>query len=71
MATATLLVVDAWFDILTSHRGEELAVAITMALVVELPLAALCLVIAWRRTRRGRMLLAEAETSERDESEAA
>jgi hypothetical protein len=70
VATATLLVVDAWFDIMTSHRGEELASAIVMALVVELPLAALCLLIAWRRTRRGRELVAEAESSERSETAA-
>src|SRR4051812_34642733 len=43
VATATLLIVDAWFDILTSGKGEELATAIGMALVAELPLAALCL----------------------------
>lgn len=70
VATATLLVVDAWFDILTSHKGEELALAITMALFVELPLATLCLVIAWRRTRRGRVLLAESESADREEAAA-
>ena len=42
-ATATLLVVDAWFDIMTSPR-RELAEAITLEVLIELPLAALC---AW------------------------
>jgi hypothetical protein len=42
-AAATMLVVDAWFDIMTSPR-RELAEAITLAVLIELPLAALC---AW------------------------
>jgi hypothetical protein len=42
-ATATLLVVDAWFDIMTSPR-RQLPQAITSALLIELPLAGLC---AW------------------------
>jgi hypothetical protein len=42
-ATATLLVVDAWFDIMTSPRRQFLE-AITLAVLIELPLAALC---AW------------------------
>lgn len=42
-AVATLLVVDAWFDIMTSSRG-QLPEAITSAILIELPLAALC---AW------------------------
>ncbi|NJC70064.1 hypothetical protein HC031_10130 [Planosporangium thailandense] len=45
-ATATALVIDAWFDVLTSPPGRELMVAIVTALVGELPLAALCLWIA-------------------------
>jgi hypothetical protein len=42
-ATATLLVVDAWFDIMTSPRHEILE-AIVLAALIELPLAGLC---AW------------------------
>jgi hypothetical protein len=45
-AAATLLVVDAWFDVLTSSTRTELVVALFEALVVELPLAILCLLIA-------------------------
>src|SRR5436305_3112384 len=41
-AAATLLFVDAWFDILTSSTRAELAVALVEALLVELPLAVLC-----------------------------
>jgi hypothetical protein len=43
MMTATLLVVDAWFDIMTSPAS-QLAQAIVLALLLELPLAAVC---AW------------------------
>jgi len=37
--TATLLVVDAWFDIITAHSGTQLDQSITLALFAELPLA--------------------------------
>lgn len=40
-ATGTLLLVDAWFDVLTARGGSELAVAVAEAVLVELPLAAL------------------------------
>jgi hypothetical protein len=42
-AAATLLVVDAWFDVLTASDRTELVVAIVEAAFVELPLALLCL----------------------------
>jgi hypothetical protein len=42
-AASALLVVDAWFDIMTSPRRQILE-AIVLAAFVELPLAALC---AW------------------------
>jgi hypothetical protein len=45
VVTATLLVVDAWFDVLTSG-GEGLAVSSASALLAELPLAAVCVWIA-------------------------
>jgi hypothetical protein len=54
MATATMLVVDAWFDIFTSGGGSALAQALQLS-VVELALAGLCVWIslhagslAWR-----------------------
>jgi hypothetical protein len=43
VATATLLAADAWFDVLTSRGAAALAVAVTEALAVELPLAVLCM----------------------------
>jgi hypothetical protein len=41
-ASATLLVVDAWFDIMTTP-GDQVAESIVLAALVELPLAAVCL----------------------------
>jgi hypothetical protein len=45
-AAATMLVCDAWFDMATAARGSEEAMAIASAVVVELPLAVLCLWVA-------------------------
>jgi hypothetical protein len=44
--TGTLLVCDAWFDVLTSHGTADVAQAVVEALLVELPLAVLCFWIA-------------------------
>jgi hypothetical protein len=41
-AAATLLLVDAWFDIFTARSGDELDWAIFAAALGELPLAVLC-----------------------------
>jgi hypothetical protein len=40
-ATGTILIVDAWFDVMTSP-SHELPQALVLCIVVELPLAALC-----------------------------
>ena len=45
-AAATMLVCDAWFDTLSASDSSERLVAILLALAVELPTAALCLLIA-------------------------
>jgi hypothetical protein len=45
-AAATLLVVDAWFDVLTASTRAELVLALVEALLVELPLALLCVWLA-------------------------
>ena len=61
-ASGSLLIVDAWFDVVTSDGGHELAMAVTLAVLCELPLAFLCFWVArdaerlytaarsWRRT---------------------
>lgn len=42
----TMLVVDAWFDVVTAPTPQERWVAVAMAVLVELPLAAVCLWLA-------------------------
>jgi hypothetical protein len=51
-AAATLLFVDAWFDVLTSSGGAELGLAIGEAVLVELPLAVVCLFLARNAEQR-------------------
>jgi hypothetical protein len=45
-ATGALLGADAWFDVLTSPGGWDLAQAIALSLLAELPLAAVCFWLA-------------------------
>ncbi|MEU6586540.1 hypothetical protein [Nocardia sp. NPDC046763] len=47
-ATAALLIVDAWFDTVTAVPGSDLAVALVMAVLGEVPLALLCAATALR-----------------------
>jgi HAD superfamily hydrolase (TIGR01490 family) len=57
-AAATLLICDAWFDVLSSTSRHEIVIALLLALFVELPIAAACLFLAHHaeeaaiRTRR-------------------
>jgi hypothetical protein len=43
----TMLVCDAWFDVVTSRGGGEMMEAVAEAVLAELPLAALCAFIAY------------------------
>jgi hypothetical protein len=45
-AAATMLVCDAWFDVLSSQPGSERVMAVVLAVLVELPSALVCLLIA-------------------------
>lgn len=45
-ATGALLVADAWFDVVTASTTNERWFAIALAVLVELPLATLCFVLA-------------------------
>ena len=45
-AAATLLICDAWFDVLSSTSHYEVITALMLALFVELPVAAACLFVA-------------------------
>ncbi len=51
VALATLLCVDAWFDVTTARHGDLLESAM-LAIFAELPLALGLLWIAWRASRR-------------------
>ncbi len=51
-ATAAVLTLDAWFDITTAPRRSDLHMALLLGLGVELPLAAVCGLIAWHGPRR-------------------
>ena len=66
MATATLLVVDAWFDVMTSHRGTDLYQALAMALLVEIPAALFSLWLARRVNRNAQALAVHLHESHRD-----
>jgi len=48
MATATLLVVDAWFDVMTAGHRQATFVALLMAAFIELPAAGFSLWLARR-----------------------
>ncbi|MCO6009289.1 hypothetical protein NE236_30390 [Actinoallomurus purpureus] len=52
MVTATLLAVDAWFDVSTAAPGADQVTAVAMAVLLEVPLAALCVVLALRALPR-------------------
>jgi hypothetical protein len=50
-ATGTVLVVDAWFDIVLESHADELRNSIMLAVFAELPTAAFCFWIAVRFER--------------------
>lgn len=45
---ATLLLVDAWFDVTTATGGSALAESVAMAVLAEIPMAVICATVAWR-----------------------
>jgi hypothetical protein len=67
VSAATLLVVDMWFDIVTSSAPKDRVLAVASAALVEIPLATLCLWIARnaervRRQRLGWALLVDPQS---------
>jgi hypothetical protein len=59
-ATGTLLLTDAWFDIVLESHADELRNAVYLAVFAELPVAALCFWIAYRTERFLALLVKEA-----------
>lgn len=49
MSTATLLAADAWLDVMTAPAGSGQVTAMAMAVLGELPMAAVCAALALRR----------------------
>jgi hypothetical protein len=49
--TGTMLLCDAWFDIVTASGGAETTEAILQACLAELPLAAICAYVVWDTER--------------------
>jgi hypothetical protein len=60
IAAGTLLIADAWFDVVTARGTGAIALAVTEALAIELPLALLCIWVA--QTSRSRQPLTTAHT---------
>ena len=58
-AAASFLVIDAWFDIMTSPPGAQFVEALIMGAVAELPLAAACTWLSYRAEHlvHGRVIL--------------
>ena len=52
MATGSLLLVDAWFDMMGAHPGRELVGAILAAILLELPLTALSFYLAFHALQK-------------------
>jgi hypothetical protein len=50
-ATGTLLLTDAWFDVVLESHGNEEATAIVEAVVFEIPFACFCFWVAYRTER--------------------
>src|SRR5258705_272515 len=63
-ATGTLLVTDAWFDIVLESHADELWNAVYLAIFAELPVAILCFWIAYRTERFLSLVLHLAATTE-------
>ena len=59
-ATGTLLLTDAWFDVILESHGNEARTAILEAAVFEIPLAVLCFWIAYRTERFLAMVVEQA-----------
>jgi hypothetical protein len=48
---ATMLLVDAWFDVVTTEKGQDLRLAIASAALAEIPLAIVCTWVAFNAER--------------------
>jgi hypothetical protein len=68
-ATASLLVMDAWFDVATAPAGPGRTAALALAAGVELPLAGVCAALAVRALRPALACPRSTGVKETDETE--
>jgi hypothetical protein len=47
-ATASFLLVDAWFDVLSERRSYQVFESLVLAIFIEIPLAIICFTVAYR-----------------------
>jgi hypothetical protein len=66
--TGTMLLCDAWFDIVTAQGGGERLEAILEACVAELPLAAICAYVVWDSERFLQFVLGRRHVLEQPET---
>jgi hypothetical protein len=59
-ATGTLLVTDAWFDVVLESQADDVRNAVLLAVLAELPIAGLCFWIAYRTERFLSLLVRQA-----------
>ena len=52
MVSATLLIVDSWFDVVTSNGGLDFKIALASAVLIELPAAYLLIKFSRRAVKR-------------------
>jgi hypothetical protein len=50
-ATASFLIVDAWFDVINAWQTEDLVQALILAVLIEVPLAVVSYFVAYRSLR--------------------
>jgi hypothetical protein len=62
-ALGTLLVTDAWFDVVLESHSDQLRVSIFTAVFAELPLAAFCFWIAYRTEQFLAQIVGQARSS--------
>jgi hypothetical protein len=62
VATATMLLIDAWFDITTSPTHDQFVVALILAGVGEIPMALMCAIFVRRIERRRAQVMDEVRT---------
>jgi hypothetical protein len=57
-AAGTMLLADAWFDVLTARGTRQLATSVLLAVLLEIPMGAICFFISGRYVRKYQHLAA-------------